>query len=146
MSDLLDKMKQTAQQAPQRAAPDPIPTEVADVRTIKTGILVYNLMRYTIDEIGLDNLKHQLEEVRAQQKMVAMPPQYDQIVAAHEDIKQRRWIIANEINLRFADIDDARATYAAANPLSLISAAAEIQPTADVLAGFASPVEPADGG
>lgn len=84
------------------------PVDVADVRAIATGTLIFNLIRYATEEIGLENAMHQIEFMKEQQKAVSFPPQYEAIKKALADIQERRYIIANEINKRFAKLDAER--------------------------------------
>lgn len=81
--------------------------DVFDVRAIPTGTLIYNLIRYTGEEVGLENMEHQLQAMKEQQKLVADPPQMVAIRARLQEIKERRYIIAKDINDRFADLDAA---------------------------------------
>jgi hypothetical protein len=85
---------------------------VMDVRAMPTGTLVYNLIRQTCDEVGLENELNRMEAMKQMQRMVALPPQvqaqYDKIAAFHQEIVRSRYIIAREINQRFADVDAMR--------------------------------------
>ncbi len=80
----------------------------ADVRTIPTGTLIYNLIRFTGEEIGMENVVHELEQVKLQQKMVADPPQLAPIRQHLAQLKEFRFVVANEINERFLTVDKMR--------------------------------------
>lgn len=133
MSIILDHNNRQLRKEPD-ANIHPKPVSVTDVRAIRTGTLFYNLIRYTCEEIGLDDMKHQLEEVKERTKSVTYPPQYEQICAAYEDICERRYIIANEINRRYDTIDTSRA---AAAGIDITPLPPEITP--------ATTAEPSDG-
>jgi hypothetical protein len=79
-----------------------------DVRTIPTGTLIYNLIRYTGEEIGIANTIHQIEAIKEQQKMVNDPPQLAAMRDHEKHVQAWRYLISVELNERFADIDNAR--------------------------------------
>ncbi|TAL41921.1 MAG: hypothetical protein EPN91_09585 [Salinibacterium sp.] len=82
--------------------------DVHDVRTIPLGTLIFNLIRFAGEEIGIGNMIRQLEEIKLQQKMVADPPQLGALRKHLETLEEHRFICANEINARTAGIDKAR--------------------------------------
>ena len=79
-----------------------------DIRTVPTGTLIYNLILATQDERGAGMAIHQMEMMKAQQKMVADPPQLENAKAAFVNHEQRRFALANEINIRFKASDESR--------------------------------------
>jgi hypothetical protein len=82
--------------------------QTQDVRAAPTGTLIYTLMRYTIDEVGLDNICHQLEMLKAQAKMVQDPPELERARHRLQQIQAHRYVLARELNERYADVDLAR--------------------------------------
>jgi len=79
-----------------------------DVRSLPTGTLIYNLIRFTGEEVGLENVRHQLQMAKQQQKLVSDPPQLTALEEHLGSIQRARYIIAHEINERFADVDKMR--------------------------------------
>lgn len=81
--------------------------DVADVRAIPTGTLIYNLIKFSMEENGLGNARHQLMAMKEAQKLVADPPQLAAITEHLMQVSEFRYIIAKEVNDRFADLDEA---------------------------------------
>lgn len=79
-----------------------------DARTLPTGTLIYNLIRFAGEEIGIENMIHQLEAIKQERKMVADPPQMAALKEHYKSLTQARFIVANEINERFESVDKAR--------------------------------------
>lgn len=82
--------------------------ETADVRTVPTGTLIYNLIRFTIDEIGLEGMVGHMLEAKEHHKMVADPPQLERAKEKLAQMQEARYIAAREINERLKDVDKAR--------------------------------------
>jgi hypothetical protein len=78
-----------------------------DVRVVPTGTLIYNLIRFTGEDVGLGNAIQQFEMAKQQQKMVVDPPQLAKLKEHHQEVQHHRYIIAAELNARFADLDGA---------------------------------------
>lgn len=83
--------------------------EVQDVRGLPTGTLIYNLIRVTGEEVGIEGFIHQMEAAKEAKKMIVDPPQLARAKEVYTAMCQRRFIFANELNQRFKDIDEARA-------------------------------------
>ena len=82
--------------------------ELLDIRTVETGTLVYNLVLATQDERAVAMAVHQMEMMKAQQKMVVDPPPLEMAKQQFEIHEKRRFAMANELNQRFRAIDAAR--------------------------------------
>lgn len=83
--------------------------DMMDVRAVQTGTLIYNLIKVTLEETGIGNAIHQFKALKEQQKMVSDPPQLTAMEAHLREMEKYRFMFANEINNRFAAIDQARA-------------------------------------
>lgn len=83
--------------------------EIQDVRGLPTGTLIYNLIRVTGEEVGIEGFIHQMEAAKEAKKMVGEPPQLARAKEVYTAMCQRRFVFANELNQRFKDIDEARA-------------------------------------
>lgn len=83
--------------------------EIQDVRGLPTGTLIYNLIRVTGEEVGIDGFIHQMEAAKESKKMIVDPPALARAKDVYMAMKQQVFIIANELNQRFKDIDEARA-------------------------------------
>ena len=80
-----------------------------DVRTIPTGTLFYNLAKMASREDGCMAMIQQFEMMKAQQKMLEDPQPLAMAKQELDIIEQTRYIIARELNIRFAAIDVALA-------------------------------------
>lgn len=83
--------------------------DIQDVRGLPTGTLIYNLIRVTGEEVGIEGFIHQMEAAKEAKKMVGEPPQLARAKEVYTAMCQRRFVFANELNQRFKDIDEARA-------------------------------------
>lgn len=84
------------------------PSDVRDVRAIESGTLFYNLIRYTVEGIGLGNVIHEMDQAKQAQKLIVDPPPLARMKEVEADLKERIFIITNEINKRFAALDEKR--------------------------------------
>ena len=83
-------------------------SEVQDVRTVETGVLVFNLC---LCANGMQMNKMMLEQISAemkQQKIIVDPPQVQQLKAVLEHQTMARNVMVGELNYRFREIDEAR--------------------------------------
>ncbi len=78
-----------------------------DVRSLPTGTIIYNLIRVTGEEVGLENFIHGMEQQKAAQKLVGDPPQLAAAKQAYDQMVQSRFIFASVLNDRFKDVDAA---------------------------------------
>jgi hypothetical protein len=76
-----------------------------DIRTVPTGTLIYNLVLVAGKEQGAWAMIQQLEAMKAAQKVVGDPPQLTAMYAEFRNLEQSRFIMANELNVRFRDLD-----------------------------------------
>jgi|SRR5690606_35790790 len=79
-----------------------------DVRTIPTGTLIYNLIRYTNECMGLQGALQQFDLMRQQKLVVNEPPQITKIREHLEQAEACRYLISKELNDRFAEFDKGR--------------------------------------
>lgn len=82
--------------------------EKRDVRGLPTGTIIYNLIRVTGEEVGLENFIHHEEVKKAMQKTIGEPPQLAAAKQAYQSMVQGRFVFANELNERFKTLDQAR--------------------------------------
>ena len=83
-------------------------SETRDVRTVPTGVLIFNLC---LCANGLQMNKMMLEQVTAemrQQKIIVDPPQVQQLKAVLEHQYMARDVMVGEINFRFRELDAQR--------------------------------------
>lgn len=97
---------------PTSTEPQPKPDEQqpkgkADVRTLPTGTLMFNLIKYSAEEIGLENTLHLMKQKKEELKMVEDPPQMARLVEVLQHIGGIRYVLAMEMNTRFAEMDAA---------------------------------------
>lgn len=97
---------------PTSAEPPPKPEEQlakgkADVRTLPTGTLMFNLIKYSAEEIGLENTLHMMKQKKEELKMVEDPPQMARVAEVLQHIGGIRYVLAMEMNARFAEMDAA---------------------------------------
>lgn len=84
-------------------------SEVRDVRTVPTGVVVYNLM-LTCFKLEMNKMTHdQMMHLMQQQKMIVDPPEVVHIRAAIENLSMARDVMMADLNARFKDIDEAHA-------------------------------------
>jgi len=111
MSNITDangKPLESTPPKPQTAAGNGKSTGEMDVRTIPTGTLIWNLFLRAWDEKGMGMGMMQLEQLKAQQAMVADPPQLAELREQLKLAEHERFVLANELNVRFRDVDKAR--------------------------------------
>lgn len=81
---------------------------VMDVRAVPTGTLLYTFVKTVMDETGVESFIHQMEAMKLQQRMVADPGELVRAKGVYHAMAQRRYVMARELNERFADLDKAR--------------------------------------
>lgn len=82
--------------------------EKQDVRGVPTGTIIYNLIRVTGEEVGLEGFVHQMEQAKEAKKMVTEPPQLVRAKQVLAQMGHNRTVLALELNERFKHIDLAR--------------------------------------
>jgi hypothetical protein len=93
------------EEAPKNGANGKDTSKVTDIRTVPTGTLFYNLVLVAGKEQGAWAMIQQLEAMKAQQKMVQDPPQLTAMYAEFRHLEQSRFVMAQELNMRFKDFD-----------------------------------------
>lgn len=88
---------------------NPIETpEKIDVRMVPSGTLIYNLIRYSIEEIGIKSMLAQADQFKQANKLLVDPPQISAAREGLAGIEQARYAMATEINIRMASLDEMR--------------------------------------
>lgn len=84
--------------------------EIQDVRTVPSGTLFYNLAVVTAKEEAMGGMVQHIEMQKQQQKLLVDPPELVFLKSQLEHFMQMRYIIAQELNSRFKDLDEERCT------------------------------------
>lgn len=78
---------------------------VTDIRTVPTGTLIYNLVLIAGKEQGAYAYIQQLEHAKTQQKILVDPPELTAMYNEFKHLEQGRYVMAQELNARFKDMD-----------------------------------------
>lgn len=81
------------------------PRQMQDIRAVPTGTLVFNLIRVSVAELGMGNAIMAFEQEKKQQKMLIDPPPLSAMKEQFKSIEHDRFVMALELNRRFADMD-----------------------------------------
>lgn len=83
-------------------------SETRDVRTVPTGVLIFNLCLCAnglqLNRMTLDQVQMQMQ----QQKVIIDPPEVQQLKAILEHQYMARDVMVGELNFRFKDLDERR--------------------------------------
>lgn len=83
-------------------------TDSIDIRTVPSGTLIYNLIRCTAEELGIEGMLHHHEMTKHQNKMIVDPPEVLRAKEMLTAMQNARYKLANEVNIRFQSADAMR--------------------------------------
>jgi len=83
--------------------------KTTDLRSVRTGTLIFNLILASTVEQQMTMQVHQLARIKDQQNLVGDTPQAKQLMEQLQKVQVERYKLANEVNARFADHDARRA-------------------------------------
>jgi len=96
-----------AEEVEQKAVPEN--AEQKPPQLVPTGLLVYNFIRHAIDMTMLEANLAQMRMQMKQQQMIVPPPEAEMMEKHHGLLVGNVKIMSDEINVRMASIDAARA-------------------------------------